>query len=154
PVAAPPVGATVVPGAAEPTPPAQPTQPTMPPGVREEREVSPSGSDSYKKLDNAPRTPYMPPAGEGSSRQPQLRAPVQPPAAAPAQAPAPPKVRLDRIASIAEPGVEASVVSLERPVRPGVKFLFVSTDIQGRQQTFDADEKGQIRANLAAGGWL
>jgi hypothetical protein len=150
PVGSPPVGATVV-----PEQPTQPTQPTMPPGVREEREASPSGSDSYKKLDNAPKTPYMPPVGEGSSsRQPQLRAPVQAPGATPTQAPAPPKVRLDRIASIAEPGAEGSVVRLERPVRPGAKFLFVSTDVQGQQRTFDADEQGQIRATLATGGWL
>jgi hypothetical protein len=146
PVAAPPAGAAVVPAAPE-TP---QQQPTMPPGVREERDQGPGGTDSYKKLDNAPgTTPYMPPA---SSRQPQLRPPVQPPAVAPAQAA--PKVRLDRIASITEPAGDGRVVSLEKAVSPGVKLLFVSTDVQGRQQTVEADDNGQIRASLPTGGWL
>jgi len=65
-----------------------------------------------------------------------------------------PKVRLDRIASIEGTGVEGSLVSLEQPVNPGVKLLFVSTDIQGQQQTSEADDMGQIRANLQTGGWL
>src|SRR5262249_2855553 len=151
PVAAPPAGATVVPGVSETT---QPAQPTMPPGVSEERQPAPAGSDSYKKLDNSPgTTPYMPPVRDGSfSRQPQLRPPVQTPVTAPVQTP--PKVRLDRIASIAEPTVDGQVVSLERAIQPGVKLLFVSTDVQGQQQTVQSDEKGQIRANLPAGGWL
>jgi hypothetical protein len=151
PVAAPPAGATVVPGVSETT---QPAQPTMPPGVSEERQPAPAGSDSYKKLDNSPgTTPYMPPVRDGSfSRQPQLRPPVQTPVTAPVQTP--PKVRLDRIASIAEPTVDGQVVSLERAIQPGGKLLFVSTDVQGQQQTVQSDEKGQIRANLPAGGWL
>jgi hypothetical protein len=152
PVASPPPGATVVPGVQEQTQPTQPTQPTMPPGVREES--SPAGSDSFKRLENSTgTTPYMPKAPEGaSSRQPQLRAPVQAPTTAPAQAP--PKVRLDRIASITETNVDGQVVSLERAIQPGVKLLFVSTDVQGQQQTVEADAKGQIRANLPVGGWL
>jgi len=154
PVAAPPPGAAVVPGVQEGVQPSQPQQQTVPPGVSEERQQSPTGSDSYKKLENAPgATPFMPPVRDGSSsRQPQLRAPVQAPIAAPTQAP--PKVRLDRIASIAEPSVDGQVVSLERAIQPGGKLLFVSTDVQGQQQTVQADAKGQVRAKLPVGGWL
>jgi hypothetical protein len=119
---------------------------TMPPGVREEN--TGSGSESFKSNNNSSNAPYMPPAKEGSSsRQPQLQAPVTPPAT-------PPKVRLERIASLSEPTAEGKVVSLERAVPPGARLMFVSTEVQGQQQTATADDAGQVRVMLASGGWL
>jgi hypothetical protein len=118
PVAAPPAGAVAVPAApaavavpATPAVPAVPAAPAgpptvgeqrqpqlaVPPGVSEQREAAPSGSESQRYPAPASAQP-MPKAPEGATFRPTAPA-------------IPPSVRLDRIVSASEAAREAQVVS-------------------------------------------
>jgi hypothetical protein len=100
--------------------------------------------DSYRQQPAVPGT--MPPA---SNRQ--LAPQGQPSPAAPA---APPRVRMDRIVSLSNTGVEGQVVRSDRTPQAGVKVLFVNIDHRDQQQSAVSDRAGQFRANLPAGTWL
>jgi hypothetical protein len=160
---------TLPPGAsvtqAVPTAPAAPTAPpqvsepgtTLPPYTPQPPTVSEGGttsSESKRLYHNPNPGPAMPKAFDESRRQPKLGSP-QPFTPAPVATPEPPRVRIDRIASLPKANLEGNVVkAADRAPHSGAKLLFVSADRQGAQQAVTADGAGRFHATLASGGWL
>jgi hypothetical protein len=106
-----------------------------------------SGSSNPRSYDRyqQPVPGTMPPA---SNRQLAPQAPHSP---AP---PVAPRVRLDRIVSLSNTGVEGQVVRSDRAPQGGAKVLFVNVDRKEQQQSVVTDRSGQFRANLPTGTWL
>ena len=155
-----PTGAPAV--AAVPAVPVQPAVPAAPgpaPGVGEQQQqVVPSqkpgvGEQTMPQagagLRRYQETQPPPIAGTpGGYRQPQLRSPVP-------AIPAPPRVRLERIAALPGHNLEGQVVNGSgRAPQAGARLLFVSADKAGRQQSVTADSQGRFRATLGSGSWL
>jgi hypothetical protein len=158
---APAVGAVPAPGA-----PAIPALPTPPaggqPGVGEQQtpqQPAPSQKPAVGEYQEPPRaggrglsrereTPPPPMPGAGSSfRQPPLRAPAVPSV--------PPRVRFDRIAEVPPASLKGQVVqAASRQPQAGARLLFVSVDVDGRQQSVTADRQGRFQTNLGSGNWL
>ena len=150
-----PPGATVAPaGPSAATPPtvAEPgtLPPYKPPTVSEGGNTTSSQSNRFDRNPNP--GPAMPRVE--SRRQPSLGSP-QPFAPAPVASPEPPRVRIDRIASLPKANLEGNVVkAADKAPLSGAKLLLVSADRQGAQQELTADGAGRFRATLASGGWL
>jgi len=154
-----PPGASMAPGspaAAAPLPqvsePGATLPPYKPPTVSEGGNTTSSESNRFDRNPNP--GPAMPKAIDESRRQPKLGSP-QPFAPVPVATPEPPRVRIDRIASLPKANLEGNVVkATDKTPLSGAKLLFVSADRQGTQQTLTADGEGRFRTTLASGGWL
>jgi hypothetical protein len=114
-----------------------------PPGVSEGSNLPPTTSEGMKY--DRPRSDVMPRVPENSSYRQALP---------PGQPAAPPRVRLDRIASLPSAEMAGQVVSADRVPQAGAKVLFVSADQRGTRQAATADIGGQFRVSLASGIWL
>jgi hypothetical protein len=123
-----------------------------PPGVGEQRQLAPEGGMKF------PRQPVSPPAlGQdvGARQPPRLLQPVPAPEPPPAANPvAPPRVRIDRIASLGDQDVEGRVVTPGQAPLGGARVLFVNADRERFQQEVSAGADGRFHVALAAGSWL
>jgi len=128
--------------------------PYTPPGGPTVSEGGTTSSESKRFDRNQNPGPAMPKAIDESRRQPKLGSP-QPFTPTPVATPEPPRVRIDRIASLPKANLEGNVVkAADRAPHSGAKLLFVSADRQGAQQAVTADGAGRFHATLASGGWL
>jgi hypothetical protein len=121
--------------------------PTPVPGVQEYRNGT--GGPQYERY-LGPQQTAPPPSGT-SYRQVVPQAPNQ---SRPVPAPAPPKVRLDRIVVAPQAQLEGQVVSSDRAPRPGIQLTFVAASQQGPHRSVTANDAGQFRVVLASGEWL
>jgi hypothetical protein len=153
PIAALPPGATAVPVAPAAVPagpaavPANPPtvgeqrqQPlAVPPGVSEQREPAPSGSESqrYPAPASQQQTPRAP---EGATFRPTPSYP--------------PSVRLDRIVSASGTSVQGQVVSEDRQPLANAQLLFVHADKMNTRESATADAAGKFQVTLESGSWL
>ena len=154
--AAPLAPAPAAPAAAPPSPqvsePGSQLPPYSPPTVTEG--ANPTSNESKQFYQSPSPSPTMPKALDQSRRQPRLGSP-QPLPSAPVASPEPPRVRIDRIASLPKSSLQGNVVnSADRTPHSGAKLLFVSADRQGVQQSVTADGNGRFRTTLASGDWL
>jgi hypothetical protein len=167
PVAALPPGAVATPAAPPPStapaaaaPSAAPVVPANPPGTSED--IIPSnppraseGSSTKSDFRRYPREtteppPRMPPADTGTSRQPQLRAPIPaPPPAAPSAS-----VPLDRVASRVKQLVDGQLVRADRSPRANTKVVFIGRDPGAIKRTVQTDADGHFEVPLTDGTWL
>jgi hypothetical protein len=133
--------------------PAAPAPASPSPGVYEQRTAPPAGSgsgnyDRYYPAQPSNPQPNTPPA-QGSNYR-------QVPPAVPQSSP-PPTVKLDRIVVVPKAGsgsIDGQVVHQDNAPRGGVHLTFVRAGQEGTQQPVTADQAGQFRVSLAAGGWL
>jgi hypothetical protein len=150
PIAAPPPAAVAVPVPTVPAVPAVPAAPptvgeqrqqplAVPPGVSEQRETAPSGSESQRYPAPA-SSQTMPRVPEGSTFRP-----------APAY---PPSVRLDRIVSASSTNLQGQVVSEEGKPLANVRLSFVPADKENTREAATADAAGKFEIVLEPGTWL
>jgi hypothetical protein len=151
PVAAAPAGGAVVP--AVPTVPATPAVPAapptvgeqrqpqlaVPPGVTEQREAAPSGTESQRYPAPASSQP-MPRAPEGATYRPTPSIP--------------PSVRLDRIVAAPSTTLQGLVVNDEKKPLGNVHLLFVAADAVNTRESTTADAAGRFQVSLGKGTWL